>query len=129
MLKTVKTILTKVDDGRHHHHHHQEIQNNSKQLAHFVNGYMKRERKKKRKELEEDETSSNSLEEATTLTYHLMYIPRILKNDLRRQYPIMFANVYNSCDYDFMMKFINQFCEVTGRVTMSDTYTKNGKLS
>ncbi len=116
------TILTKEDDRRHH----QE----GVRAAHFVNGYIKRERKKKRKELEEDETSShssNSRGEEITLTYHLMYIPRILKNDLRRQYPIMFANVYNSCDYDFMMKFIHQLCDLTGRVTMRDTYAQNGK--
>mmetsp|Transcript_17929 Transcript_17929/g.19431 ORF Transcript_17929/g.19431 Transcript_17929/m.19431 type:complete len:347 (-) Transcript_17929:12-1052(-) len=126
MLKTVKTILTKVDER------HQERHNNGQRPAHFVNGYMKRERKKKRKELEEDEgdsNSSNSRGVETTLTYHLMYIPRILKNDLRRQYPIMFANVYNSCDYDFMMKFIHQFCDLTGHVKITDTYAPNGPSS
>jgi len=123
MLKTVKTILTKVDER------HQERHNNGQRPAHFVNGYMKRERKKKRKEFEKNEGDSHSSishGEETTLTYHLMYIPRILKNDLRRQYPIMFANVYNSCDYDFMMKFFHQFCDLTGRVTMRDTYAQNG---
>eukprot|EP01040_Poterioochromonas_malhamensis_P016142 gene16142-18254_t len=71
MLRTVKTILTKVDDRQ------QESYNNGLRAGHFVNGYIKRERKKKRKELEEDETSSSSHSsiichgEEATLTYHL----------------------------------------------------------
>lgn len=44
-----------------------------------------------------------------TFRYDLLYIPRILKNDLRRQYPIMFMNVFNSGDYQFMKKWMETF--------------------
>ncbi len=131
MLKSVKTILL-TNAPANANDAHQESQNNNI-AAYSVNGFIKKEeRKKKRKELEEDENSSlssNASGEMTTLTYHLMYIPRILKNDLRRQYPIMFANVYNSCDYDFMTKFLNQFCDNSARVTITDSYAKDGELS
>jgi len=59
--------------------------------------------------------------------YNLLYKPRILKNDLRRQYPIIFANVYNTCDSNLMLKFFHQFCDIhTGLVTLRDTYSFNG---
>jgi hypothetical protein len=125
MLKTVHTILTKDksssnSSGDHNH----ESNRKGNRAAHFVNGYIKKERKKKRKELDDDENSSRSSGsrgKSTALTYHLMYVPRILKHDLRRQYPIMFAHVCNACDPDLMMKFIYQFCDPIG-VTVSDSY-------
>ncbi len=122
MLKTVHTILTK-DTSSSGDHNHENIRKGNR-AAHFVNGYIKKERKKKRKELEEDENSSHSSgrrDKSTALTYHLLYVPRILKHDLRRQYPIMFAHVCNACDPDLMMKFIYQFCDPIG-VTVSDSY-------
>lgn len=46
----------------------------------------------------------------TILEYNLHYMPRILKNDLRRQYPVMFTNVFNSCDFNFVQMFLETFC-------------------
>jgi hypothetical protein len=36
-------------------------------------------------------------------------LPRIVKSDVRRQYATMFANVYNTGDYDYMMKYLHTF--------------------
>eukprot|EP01031_Cornospumella_fuschlensis_P032422 gene32422-39207_t len=36
-------------------------------------------------------------------------LPKILKNDIRRSYPAMFANVYNSCDESLMNKYLHTF--------------------
>lgn len=71
--------------------------------GHYLNKHTK-ERLKKRK-LDEQ----ICLRDATTLTYNLLYMPRILKTDLRRQYPVMFMNVFNSCNYDYMQGFVNRF--------------------
>ncbi len=71
--------------------------------GHYMNKHTK-ERLLKRK-LEAEVCSRDS----ATLTYNLLYIPRILKTDLRRQYPVMFMNVYNSCDYVYMKKFMDKF--------------------
>lgn len=35
--------------------------------------------------------------------------PRIFKRDFRRQFPIMYLNVLNSCDYRLHEKFLRQF--------------------
>ena len=32
-----------------------------------------------------------------------------MKSDIRRSYGLMFTNVYNSCDYDYMMNYLDQF--------------------
>ena len=53
-----------------------------------------------------DDTSSNTGSERAVVSYHL---PRIWKSDIRRQYATMFANVYNACDYNYMMKYIETF--------------------
>lgn len=45
----------------------------------------------------------------TVLEYNILNRPRMLKNDLRRHYPFMFQNVFNSGDYNFMMKFLQTF--------------------
>lgn len=37
--------------------------------------------------------------------------PRILKNDFRRNYPIMWVNVFNGCDYQQMMLHLNTYYE------------------
>lgn len=46
----------------------------------------------------------------TVLEYNLHYVPRILKNDLRRQYPVMFTNVFNSFDFNYVRMFLETFC-------------------
>jgi hypothetical protein len=38
-----------------------------------------------------------------------LYLPRIPRKDIRRQYASMFANVYNSQDFDFMKIFLDTF--------------------
>ncbi len=127
MLKTVQTILTKEGDRRSNR------RDSSSCAAHFINGYMKRERKNQKKKEKKKESGSQNITVASSsnhavLMYNLLYKPRILKNDLRRQYPIIFANVYNTCDCHLMLKFFQQFCDVqTGIVTLSDTYPVNGK--
>ncbi len=131
MLKTVQTILTTEGDRRSN-------RKESSCAAHFINGYIQRERKnqkkrKKEKENDSDDTVTNSSKHEVALMYNLLYKPRILKNDLRRQYPIIFANVYNTCDSNLMLKFFHQFCDVhTGIVNIADTYPThpiNGKLN
>ncbi len=39
----------------------------------------------------------------------LVVVPRILKNDIRRQYALMFANVMNSYDANMMKAFLRQY--------------------
>eukprot|EP01040_Poterioochromonas_malhamensis_P012766 gene12766-13992_t len=39
----------------------------------------------------------------------IYYLPRIPRNDVRRQYAMMFSNVYNSHDWDYMSKFVQTF--------------------
>eukprot|EP01040_Poterioochromonas_malhamensis_P008913 gene8913-9650_t len=73
--------------------------------GHYVNIHTKKQLKKKRK-LDETTKSSSS---STVVTYNLLYIPRILKSDLRRQYPVMFMNAFNSCDYHYMRGFVDKF--------------------
>lgn len=36
-------------------------------------------------------------------------LPRVLKSDIRRQYGTMFANVFNTGEYDFMWNFLDTF--------------------
>ncbi|RYG95353.1 hypothetical protein EON65_56105 [archaeon] len=36
-------------------------------------------------------------------------LPKILKHDIRRSYPAMFSNIYNSCDADLMNKYLETF--------------------
>ncbi len=45
----------------------------------------------------------------TVLEYNIHYIPRILKNDLRRQYPMIFTNVFNSCDANQIKLMLQTF--------------------
>mmetsp|Transcript_29719 Transcript_29719/g.32349 ORF Transcript_29719/g.32349 Transcript_29719/m.32349 type:complete len:131 (+) Transcript_29719:40-432(+) len=124
MLKTVQTILTTYDDA---HHSYQGSHKRNIRSAHFVNPYTRREiirrNRQERKKENENQDQSPGWSRTTSLLYHFMYIPRILKNDLRRQYPIIFANVYNTCDSNLMLKFFHQFCDVhTGIVNIADTY-------
>lgn len=46
----------------------------------------------------------------TVLEYNLFYVPRIHKNDLRRQYPVMFSNVFNTCDAFHVNNYLQTFC-------------------
>ena len=62
----------------------------------------------KKKEIHRKNRKRKMAEE-TTLEYHFHHIPRILKNDLRRQYPIMFSNVYNAANFDYMRKYLESF--------------------
>ena len=39
----------------------------------------------------------------------LMPMPRIPRSDIRRQYARMFSNVYNSCDFDLLNQYMQQF--------------------
>ncbi len=71
--------------------------------GHYLNKHTKEQLKKRK--LQE----KICLRDANTLTYNLLYMPRILKTDLRRQYPVMFMNVFNSCNYDYMQGFVNRF--------------------
>jgi hypothetical protein len=45
-----------------------------------------------------------------TETKRQQFLPRIVKSDIRRQYGTMFANVYNSPDFDYMKDFMDTFC-------------------
>lgn len=45
----------------------------------------------------------------TVLEYNLHRMPRILKNDLRRQYPAIFTNVFNACDANQMRLMLKTF--------------------
>lgn len=38
-----------------------------------------------------------------------MFLPRILKSDVRRCYAQMFTNIYNSCDSSLMEKYLRTF--------------------
>ena len=35
--------------------------------------------------------------------------PRILKRDIRRNFPLMWVNVFNSCDYGYMMQHLHTY--------------------
>ncbi len=39
----------------------------------------------------------------------IYYLPRIPRNDVRRQYAMMFSNVYNSHDWNYMSRFVQTF--------------------
>lgn len=39
-----------------------------------------------------------------------LFLPRIVKQDIRRSYATMFSNVYNTCDFGFTMQFLETFC-------------------
>ena len=68
--------------------------------AHYSNEKSNGKMRKKRK----GSTAS------TLLEYNFLYIPRILKNDLRRQYPMIFTNVFNSCDANQIKSLLQTFC-------------------
>lgn len=51
----------------------------------------------------------SSLDDHQAKVYKYGLIPKILKSDIRRFYPSMFAYVYNSCDYNVMMYFMKTF--------------------
>lgn len=38
-----------------------------------------------------------------------IHLPRIPKSDIRRSFGIMFTNVYNSCNYEYMTSFVDKF--------------------
>lgn len=111
MLKSIQTVFTAEDQPQ------QSSQTTTKPLhqqkkplaGHYLNYHTKQNLKKKRKFAQKGGDEEGNNNNKCTLTYNFLYIPRILKNDLRRQYPVMFMNVFNSCDYQFMMKFIDKF--------------------
>lgn len=90
----VKTFLTEssLATGR------SQPSNNMPICAHYSNEKKKSSKKRKAEAA------------PTVLEYNLHYMPRILKNDLRRQYPVMFTNVFNSCDFNFVQMFLETFC-------------------
>lgn len=55
------------------------------------------------------------------IEYNIAHIPRILKDDIRRQYAVMFVNVHNTADYAYMMKFINRFYRSDTFLTITRT--------
>ena len=57
-----------------------------------------------------------------TLEQKFHHIPRILKSDIRRQYAVMFSNVYNSGDCSFM----RSFCSIFVRRDTSVSILKRG---
>ena len=78
--------------------------------GHYINKHTRKTVKRKSKEVEaEDAKEARCLKDSATLTYNLLYIPRILKSDLRRQYPVMFMNVFNSCNRDVINGFAEKF--------------------
>ncbi len=46
----------------------------------------------------------------------LIVVPRILKNDIRRQYARMFSNVMNSHDHEYMFGFLRRFAQKDARM-------------
>lgn len=64
-------------------------------------------KRKTRKQKQEEYMSQLDEHEAKVYKYGL--VPRILKNDIRRFYPSMFANVYNSCDYNFIKYYMKSY--------------------
>lgn len=98
-MKSVQTVLTESSSStlKYNNHYDKAI------VGHYINKHTKKILKKRK--LNQDE----SQHESATFTYNILYIPRILKNDLRRQYPVMFMNVFNACNYDYMMNFLDKF--------------------
>lgn len=70
--------------------------------------------KKKRKYRKTELALKRKKSELGMIEYRYHIIPRIVKSDIRRQYGHMFANVYNSCDYNFMMDFFTKFVRMDG---------------
>mmetsp|Transcript_9697 Transcript_9697/g.10427 ORF Transcript_9697/g.10427 Transcript_9697/m.10427 type:complete len:295 (-) Transcript_9697:2972-3856(-) len=81
----------------------------------------KASRPKKNKYRKTELAKKRKANRAELTNYHVNYVPRIVKSDVRRQYGFMFASVYNHCDYDYMMKFIQTF--VRPRSTVSSRRT------
>ena len=81
----------------------------------------KASRPKKNKYRKTELAKKRKANRAELTNYHMNYVPRIVKSDVRRQYGFMFASVYNHCDYDYMMKFIQTF--VRPRSTVSSRRT------
>jgi hypothetical protein len=52
---------------------------------------------------------NNSSHCQSAMTMIRIPLPRIPKRDVRRNYGVMFANVYNAVNYDYMMKYLNHF--------------------
>ena len=53
-------------------------------------------------------------------------VPRIVKNDIRRQYLSMLTNVLNTCDFPFMYAFIHTFCAPDVMMFKQNMYILNG---
>lgn len=71
--------------------------------GYYLNKHTKKYLKKRKLEDERNARDSNCI------TYNLLYMPRILKTDLRRQYPVMFVNAFNSCNNEYIQSFVNKF--------------------
>ncbi len=71
--------------------------------GYYLNKHTKKYLKKRKLEDERNARDSNCI------TYNLLYMPRILKTDLRRQYPVMFVNAFNSCNNEYIQGFVNKF--------------------
>eukprot|EP01040_Poterioochromonas_malhamensis_P008661 gene8662-9373_t len=71
--------------------------------GYYLNKHTKKYLKKRKFEDERNTRDSNCI------TYNLLYMPRILKTDLRRQYPVMFVNAINSCNNEYIQGFVNKF--------------------
>lgn len=76
--------------------------------------YRKTELAKRRKLIRED-----------LIHYHPTHLPRIIKSDVRRQYAFMYSNVFNQCDYDYMIQFVQTFIKPRSTVSVQRT----GELS
>lgn len=50
-----------------------------------------------------------NMNEKEAKAYRYGLIPRIVKNDIRRFYSVMFANVYNKCDINHMIDFTRTY--------------------
>lgn len=72
--------------------------------------YRKTELAKRRKLIRED-----------LIHYHPTHLPRIIKSDVRRQYAFMYSNVFNQCDYDYMIQFVQTFIKPRSTVSVQRT--------
>lgn len=60
------------------------------------------------------------------LQQHQLSYPRVVQSDIRRNFPTLFARVYNACDYDTMMDHIRSY--YTGNVSVQQRDLRFGEL-
>jgi len=74
-----------------------------------------------------DSTDSPSDDSSHTTTpippYFKASLPRILKRDIRKKIPVMFTNVFNSCDFPLLSSFLKTFCSTEVYFTQCATAT------